>query len=207
MGKSGEQHCPILKLDEVLFADMKLYASAALSLYQIYCSCVLKLIKSRLSHVVPSTNLFTAKFYKRPTKKEKLGLSTTKAQSSIQKNVQRNAPISAQFQRSAAPRDVANGHVVPTLSQSAMDLEELAAAQPKSAIEQKAQKLLLEAEKRALNRQQLHDGAGMDEDGVAEHGVSGRKKATGASGMKAKAKKRTGDGDILGQSIDYVDLL
>lgn len=134
----------------------------------------------------------TAKNYKRPTKKEKLGLSANQARASFQKNVQRNAPISAQFKNSSANQDVASAALIGSPEAST-------SAQPRTAIEQKAQKLLLEAEKRALARQQEADD-GMDEDGV----IGTSKKKTGASGMKSKAKKAK---DTSPLKVDYVDLL
>lgn len=76
-------------------------------------------------------------------------------------------------------------------------------SQPRTAIEQKAQKLLLEAEKRALSRQQEADDD-MDEDGMTG---SISKKKTGASGMKAKAKKAKDSSDGNAPKVDYVDLL
>lgn len=111
--------------------------------------------------------------------------------------MQRNAPISEQFKNNSVNRSVASAALL-------LDKQESGpSAQPKSAVEQKAQKLLLEAEKRALARQQTLDD-GMDED--IESGATSKKK-TGASGMKAKAKKAKGSSDGTALKVDYVDLL
>lgn len=90
-------------------------------------------------------------------------------------------------------------------SAALLDKQEASSStRPRTAIEQKAEKLLLEAEKRALAGQQEAD-YGMDEDGLSG-GMS--KKKTGASGMKAKAKKAkdTPEGTASSKT-DYVDML
>lgn len=125
-------------------------------------------------------------------------MSANQARASFQKNVQRNAPISAQFKANPVEYDVADTSTPLLASQEAGT-----SARPRTAIEQKAQKLLLEAEKRALSRQQATDD-GMDEDGA---GSGFAKKKTGASGMKAKAKKAKDASDGSLSKVDYVDLL
>ncbi|CAD6576456.1 MAG: hypothetical protein CYPHOPRED_006009 [Cyphobasidiales sp. Tagirdzhanova-0007] len=137
----------------------------------------------------------TAKSYKRPTKKEKLGLSQVSTSRSHMKPVAKQAPISAQFSTAD-----------PALTNNTRVLED------NSAISQAAQKLLLEAEKRAVT----NGNAQIDEEEEEEDVEMGEervdpgkpKKKAGASGMKAKTQKPRPQrlGEEKAQR-DYVDLL
>lgn len=132
---------------------------------------------------------YVAKSYKRPTKKEKIGI--TAAQNSAKlAQIQRNVPISAQF--SGNPRGTPTSRPV----KASLDPAE------QSAIEQKAQKLLVEAERRAAELRGEESDADEDMDGAA---TGAAKKKTGAAGLKKKASKRKTDGSS--SSRDYVDLL
>lgn len=140
---------------------------------------------------LPRSDIPPAKSYKRPTKKEKIGM--TAAQNSAKlAQVKRNAPISAQF--SGNPRGS---------SASIKHSKRPADPAEQSAIEQKAQKLLLEAEKRAAELREVRGDSDEDMDGTAAG--AGKQKQTGASGMRKKAAKRKSDGP--GSKHDYVDLL
>lgn len=158
----------------------------------------------------PPSRTTPAKSYKRPTKKEKLGISASKNAPS--KPIQRNAAISSTMSKPEVPNRPAAGF------------------EGKSAIEQRAAKLILEAEKRAAARSGREGNAGAEdghdddeEDGDvdmdahsfmaarAAAAAAGGKKKTGASGMKAKAAKRKSAGgeeeDGTKPKYDYVDLL
>jgi len=140
----------------------------------------------------------------------------------MQKNVQRNAAISTQSKGAGASVpavDSSNNVAFPTSGQAPIShAQTLAAAPPaaRTAVEQKAQKLLLEAEKRALAKeQQLLNEQGPNGGAISgameEDGFILPKKKTGAGGMKAKVSKRkednTSDATASKKKADYVDLL
>jgi hypothetical protein len=119
--------------------------------------------------------------------------------------MQRHAPISAQL---TGKKPLSRDPNVALKAGNTLDIDEdIASSQPKTAVEMKAQKLLLEAEKRALMRErQAENGMSLDEDMAS----NATKKKTGAAGLKAKAKlaKDTSDGSSsTSKKVDYVDLL
>ena len=136
-----------------------------------------------------------AKSYKRPTKKEKLGLSASSNSkgTGTGKSIQRHTPISAQFSNSTGFR-----------TKGEREFEDY------SSISQAAGKLLLEAEKKEFNGHNTQiddteDEIGMKLEGLGKENV---KRKAGASGMKAKAKKRGNNQENEGaKQLDYVDLL
>lgn len=134
-----------------------------------------------------------AKTYKRATRKEKTGAAASTHAAKIAQ-LQKHAPISAQF--ASNPRRPAGS----AASTSRAEQQQLSDPMEQSVVEMKAQKLLLEAEKRATALQERQDGMA-DEDEVAS-----RAKKTGAAGLKGKAAKpKKYEGASKGKN--YMDIL
>lgn len=159
-----------------------------------------------------------AKAYKRPTKKEKLGISAATSAASA-KQLQRHAPISATLAHPSTAASLkkkgrsTSGAGGPSQANERFEQDR----QAQNAIQMKAAKLLLEAEKRdALRAEREETGIDTDMDGVADEDEPRTKHKAGASGMKKKVAKRRQEANDLksvqsgskpAKPFDYVDLL
>lgn len=139
--------------------------------------------------------MFAAKTYKRATRKEKIGLAASSAATmAASRPIQRHAPISA------------------TMSNTRGRLLD---DRDGSALSQAANKLLLEAEKRAQQQQQDDEGddVGMeDATATATTAPKAGKRKSGAGGMKQKASRKsamttTDTNTTTTGKKDYVDML
>lgn len=168
------------------------------------------------AYLRPAILALSAKAYKRPNRKEKLGVSSaTKALTRGRLPKTPTAPATLLSEPSGSSNTFEKIKRKQQASSAVQDDQDV---HPTTAVQQRAAKLILEAEKRAIQQGSLRrerDEENDDDEDIEEdeeaNGVSKKKKA---GGLKNKAKKRGAgqESEVAtsrGESKprDYVDML